>query len=137
MQNFNTLQCLEYSPNIVSSKFMLIISPFSIDGNIDEKYLNSMNTKTILCYYYYSHLLKSSSSIKSKILWNISFFIIFLGLATIVHTKQLAIQQNSSCCISPPERHSSFFFTWIFLNLPNKVDISMHSPHTYLGDVFH
>ena len=37
----------EYSLIVISLAFMLTISPFGIDGNIDEKYLSSKNTKYI------------------------------------------------------------------------------------------
>ena len=40
-----THQCLGYSPKGIPSSFMLTISPFGINGNIDEKHLGPKKTK--------------------------------------------------------------------------------------------
>ncbi|MFA1068238.1 hypothetical protein ACDI57_27845, partial [Klebsiella pneumoniae] len=76
---------------------MPTISPFGIDGNIDEKHIISKNTKTIPCHYF-SHLHEFSSLTKSEILW-------IIGLASFVH-----MLKNSQHIrfVSPSSLHESF-----------------------------
>ena len=60
---------LGYSPIGIPSIFMLTISIFGINGNVDEKHLSSMDIKYItmvIAQLYCDNIFKTSSSIKSK-----------------------------------------------------------------------
>ena len=59
----NSLTMLGYSPIEISLASMLTISPFGIDGNIDEKHLSSNNTKhtNLLLYSFFSNPLHQSN----------------------------------------------------------------------------